>query len=133
MRRTHKAVRKSNSGEDSKLQQNLKKMGVSQIAEIEEVNLIMDNGTVVHFDHPRVCERDRLLCSSLCHTHRTLSPTPQVQASIQSNTYVVSGNPSTKPIAEMLPTIIDQLGSESLAQLAQLKETLKETEKAESK
>eukprot|EP00754_Rhynchopus_humris_P036324 Rhum_TRINITY_DN18474_c0_g1::Rhum_TRINITY_DN18474_c0_g1_i1::g.167282::m.167282/K01527/EGD1, BTF3; nascent polypeptide-associated complex subunit beta len=109
VRRTHKAVRKSNSGEDSKLQQNLKKMGVSQIAEIEEVNLIMDNGTVVHFDHPRV------------------------QASIQSNTYVVSGNPSTKPIAEMLPTIIDQLGSESLAQLAQLKETLKETEKAESK
>eukprot|EP01013_Petalomonas_cantuscygni_P039921 TRINITY_DN71570_c0_g1_i1.p2 TRINITY_DN71570_c0_g1~~TRINITY_DN71570_c0_g1_i1.p2 ORF type:complete len:131 (+),score=41.79 TRINITY_DN71570_c0_g1_i1:3-395(+) len=109
VRRTHKAARKTTSGEDSKLQQNLKKLGVSQIADIEEVNLIMEDGTVIHFSNPRV------------------------QASIQSNTYVVSGNSETKNISDMLPNIIDQLGAESMPQLQELKEKIQGAEKAEEK
>eukprot|EP01064_Diplonema_japonicum_P028710 TRINITY_DN4473_c0_g1_i2.p1 TRINITY_DN4473_c0_g1~~TRINITY_DN4473_c0_g1_i2.p1 ORF type:complete len:130 (+),score=54.39 TRINITY_DN4473_c0_g1_i2:55-444(+) len=107
VRRRHKAARKVTSGEDSKLQQNLKKLGVSQIADIEEVNLIMEDGSVIHFNHPKV------------------------QASIQSNTYVVSGNSETKNISEMLPNIIDQLGAESMPQLQELKEKIQGEEKKE--
>ena len=36
------------------LQGALKELGVSPIDDIEEVNLIMDNGNVIHFSHPKV-------------------------------------------------------------------------------
>ena len=36
------------------LQDALKKLGVSPIDDIEEANLIMDNGSVIHFYHPKV-------------------------------------------------------------------------------
>ena len=35
------------------LQGALKKLGVSPIDNIEEANLIMDNGNVIHFSHPK--------------------------------------------------------------------------------
>ena len=40
-----------------------------------------------------------------------------VQASIPSNTYVVSGTVETKRLEELLPGIINQLGPESMGRL----------------
>eukprot|EP01065_Artemidia_motanka_P035379 TRINITY_DN432_c0_g1_i1.p2 TRINITY_DN432_c0_g1~~TRINITY_DN432_c0_g1_i1.p2 ORF type:complete len:129 (+),score=47.18 TRINITY_DN432_c0_g1_i1:91-477(+) len=103
VRRRHKAVRKSaTSAEDTKLQHNLKRLGVSPIGDIEEVNLIMDNGTVIHFDAPKV------------------------QAAVQSNTFVVSGNSETKSFEAMLPSILQHLGSENAGALEALKEKVSE-------
>jgi len=93
VRRKYKAPHKTSAADDQKLQGALKKLGVSPIGDIEEVNLIMDNGNVVHFSHPKV------------------------QASIPSNTYVVSGHSETKKLQEMLPGIINQLGAENIEQL----------------
>eukprot|EP00659_Diplonema_papillatum_P008350 gene8350-12874_t len=53
VRRKHKAPRKTLSSDDSKLQNGLKKLGVSQIPDIEEVNFIMENGTILHFGSPK--------------------------------------------------------------------------------
>ena len=82
------------------LQGALKKLGVSPIGDIEEVNLIMDNGNVVHFSHPKV------------------------QASIPSNTYVVSGHSETKKLADMLPGIMNQLGVENVGQLKNIHQSM---------
>jgi len=100
MRRKHKAPHKTTAADDQKLQGALKKLGVSPIGDIEEVNLIMDNGNVVHFSHPKV------------------------QASIPSNTYVVSGHSETKKLQEMLPGIINQLGAENLEQLKSIAKSM---------
>ncbi|KAJ9456328.1 Nascent polypeptide-associated complex subunit beta [Diplonema papillatum] len=109
VRRKHKAPRKTLSSDDSKLQNGLKKLGVSQIPDIEEVNFIMENGTILHFGSPKV------------------------QASIQSNTYVVAGTPETKSMSDMLPNIIDHLGAESMTQLQELKEKMQETKESDKK
>lgn len=62
-------------------------------AGIEEVNLFKEDGKVIHFVNPKV------------------------QASIQANTYIVSGPSDTKPLQELLPSIVSQLGMDNIAQL----------------
>jgi len=84
-RRKHKAPHKTNAADDKKLQAALKKFGVQPIAEIEEVNLIMENNTVIHF------------------------PNPKVQASIPSNIYVVSGPNETKKLQDIIPQFANLL------------------------
>jgi nascent polypeptide-associated complex subunit beta len=94
VRRSHKASVKSSGGDvDRKLQTALKKMGATAIPGIEEVNLFKDDGNVVHFVNPKV------------------------QASVASNTYIVSGNAETKSLQELLPGIVNQLGPEAFKQL----------------
>lgn len=46
-----------------------------------------------------------------------------VQASVQSNTFVISGAGEVKEITELLPGIITQLGPESLNNLRRLAES----------
>ena len=70
-------------------------MGATNIPGIEEVNLFRDDGKVVHFSNPKV------------------------QASIQANTYIISGNAETKGLQELLPGIVSQMGQEGLAALQQ--------------
>merc|ERR1712013_110431 len=60
---------------------------------IEEVNMIKDDGTVIHFNNPKV------------------------QASLAANTFAVTGHAENKQITEMLPGILNQLGAESLTHL----------------
>jgi nascent polypeptide-associated complex subunit beta len=79
--------------DDKKLQNSLKKLSVTQIPGIEEVNMIKDDGTVIHFDKPKV------------------------QASVPANTFSVTGSAETKQLTEMLPGILNQLGAESLTHL----------------
>ena len=66
-----KAVHKASAGDDKRLQSTLKRLGVHQIPGIEEVCIYHDDGSVVHFG------------------------TPKVQASINANTFVVSGPSSS--------------------------------------
>ena len=103
MRAERPAVRVSRgqttTTDDKRLQNTLKRLGVNNIPAIEEVNLFKDNGTVIHFNNPKV------------------------QASIAANTYVVSGHAETKKLQELLPGIINQLGPDNLANLKKLAET----------
>lgn len=46
-----------------------------------------------------------------------------VQASIQANTFVVSGQGETKELTELVPGILNQLGPDSLSSLRRLAES----------
>merc|ERR1712095_245974 len=63
---------------------------------IEEVNMIKDDGSVIHLNNPKV------------------------QASLAANTFAVTGHAENKQITEMLPGILNQLGAESLTHLKRL-------------
>jgi len=95
-RRKKKVVHKTAATDDKKLQSNLKKLSVTNIPGIEEVNMIKDDGTVIHFNNPKV------------------------QASVPANTFAVVGHGENKQITEMLPGILNQLGAESLTHLKRL-------------
>ena len=98
VRRKHKAVHKKATGQDVALQSALKRLGVTNIPGIEEVNMFLDNGNILHFAQPKV------------------------QAAAGANTFVVNGNGVEKPLQDLLPGIISQLGSDSLSSLKKLAE-----------
>ncbi len=50
--RKKKAVHKTTSTDDKRLQNTLKRLGVNTIPGIEEVNIFMDD-TVIHFTNPK--------------------------------------------------------------------------------
>merc|ERR1712001_278781 len=95
-RRKKKVVHRTATTDDKKLQSSLKKLSVNNIPGIEEVNMIKDDGTVIHFNNPKV------------------------QASLAANTFAVTGHAENKQITEMLPGILNQLGAESLQHLKRL-------------
>jgi len=95
-RRKKKVVHRTATTDDKKLQTSLKKLAVNNIPGIEEVNMIKEDGQVIHFNNPKV------------------------QASIAANTFAITGHAETKQITEMLPGILNQLGAESLANLKKL-------------
>ncbi|XP_070774627.1 transcription factor BTF3 homolog 4-like isoform X2 [Enoplosus armatus] len=97
-RRKKKVVHKTATADDKKLQGSLKKLAVNNIAGIEEVNMIKDDGTVIHFNNPKV------------------------QASLSANTFAITGHAETKQLTEMLPGILSQLGADSLSSLRKLAE-----------
>lgn len=53
VRRKKKAIHKTTTTDDKRLQNTLKRLGVNNIPAIEEVNLFKDNGTVIHFTNPK--------------------------------------------------------------------------------
>jgi nascent polypeptide-associated complex subunit beta len=53
VRRKKKAVHKTTTADDKRLQSTLKRLGVNNIPGIEEVNLFKDDGSVVHFTNPK--------------------------------------------------------------------------------
>uniref|UniRef100_A0A7N5ZPR6 Transcription factor BTF3 n=2 Tax=Anabas testudineus TaxID=64144 RepID=A0A7N5ZPR6_ANATE len=97
-RRKKKVVHKTATADDKKLQGSLKKLAVNNIAGIEEVNMIKDDGTVIHFNNPKV------------------------QASLSANTFAITGHAEIKQLTEMLPGILSQLGADSLSSLRKLAE-----------
>lgn len=52
-RRKKKVVHKTATTDDKKLQGTLKKLSVNPIPGIEEVNMIREDGTVLHFTNPK--------------------------------------------------------------------------------
>ncbi|KAK1320137.1 hypothetical protein QJS10_CPA03g02541 [Acorus calamus] len=97
VRRKKKAVHKTTTTDDKRLQSTLKRIGVNAIPAIEEVNIFKDE-LVIQFLNPKV------------------------QASIAANTWVVSGTPQTKKLQDLLPGIINQLGPDNLDNLRRLAE-----------
>merc|ERR1712108_1576 len=89
-------VHRTATTDDKKLQSSLKKLSVNNIPGIEEVNMIKDDGTVIHFNNPKV------------------------QASLAANTFAVTGHGENKQITDLLPGILNQLGAESLTHLKKL-------------
>lgn len=90
-RRKKKVIHRTNATDDKRLQSSLKKLGLTNIPGIEEVNMIKDDGEVIHFNNPKV------------------------QASLSSNTFAVTGHAEVKKITEMLPTLLSQLNAESFS------------------
>merc|ERR1739848_441592 len=100
VRRKKKVVHRTATTDDKKLQSSLKKLSVNNIPGIEEVNMGKDDGTVIHFNNPKV------------------------QASLAANTFAVTGHAENKQLTEMLPGILNQLGAEGLSNLRRLAEQL---------
>lgn len=94
-RRKKKVVHRTATADDKKLQFSLKKF-----SGIEEVNMFTNQGTVIHFNNPKV------------------------QASLVANTFTITGHAETKQLTEMLPSILNQLGADSLTSLRRLAEAL---------
>lgn len=91
VRRKKKVQNRSAAAQsDAKLSTTLKKLGATNIPGIEEVNFFKEDGKVIHFKNPKV------------------------QASIQANTYIISGPSETKALQELLPGIVSQLGMEDV-------------------
>uniref|UniRef100_A0A2K6SE83 Transcription factor BTF3 n=1 Tax=Saimiri boliviensis boliviensis TaxID=39432 RepID=A0A2K6SE83_SAIBB len=63
-------------------------------------NMFTNQGTVIHFNNPKV------------------------QASLAANTFTITGHAETKELTEMLPSILNQLGADSLTSLRRLAEAL---------
>lgn len=63
-----------------------------------QVNMIKDDGTVIHFNNPKV------------------------QASLSANTFSITGHAETKQLTEMLPGILCQLGADGITNLRKLAE-----------
>ncbi|NP_001132189.1 Basic transcription factor 3 [Zea mays] len=99
MRRKKKAVHKTVTTDDKRLQGTLKRVGVNTIPAIEEVNIFKDD-LVIQFLNPKV------------------------QASIAANTWVVSGSPQTKKLQDVLPGIINQLGPDNMEHLKRIAEEM---------
>ena len=92
-RRKRKVVHKTSTIDDKKLQSSLKKVGANIISNVEEVNMMKDDGSVIHFTNPRV------------------------QASLAANTFAITGHAENKQLTEMLPGILNQLGPDGLKNL----------------
>uniref|UniRef100_A0A2K5F852 Transcription factor BTF3 n=1 Tax=Aotus nancymaae TaxID=37293 RepID=A0A2K5F852_AOTNA len=89
-RRKKKVVHRTATADDKKLQFSLKKLGVNNISGIEEVNMSTNQGTVIHFNNPKV------------------------QTSLAANTFTITGHAETKQLTEMLPSILNQRLAEAL-------------------
>lgn len=74
-RRKKKIVHQTAATDDKKLQSSLKKLSVNTIPGIEEVNMIKDDGTVIHFNNPKA------------------------QASLASNTFAITGHAEQKQVS----------------------------------
>merc|ERR1719205_355309 len=95
-RRKKKVIHRTATTDGKKIEMSLKKLAVNSIPGIEEVNMIKEDGQVIHFNNPKV------------------------QASLAANTFAITGHAENKQTAEMLPGILNQLGAESLTHLKRL-------------
>ncbi|PSC68168.1 Transcription factor BTF3 [Micractinium conductrix] len=86
VRRKKKAVHKTTSTDDKRLQGTLKRLGVNTIPGIEEVLLINADGSALQFTNPKV------------------------QASIAANTYVVSGASQPKRAQDVMASMLAGMG-----------------------
>lgn len=99
-RRKKKVVHRTATTDDKKLQSSLKKLTVNSIPGIEEVNMFKEDGTVIHFNNPKV------------------------QASLAANTFAITGQAEQKRITDMMPGILNQLRPENLEHLKSLASAL---------
>ncbi|XP_047699218.1 transcription factor BTF3-like [Prionailurus viverrinus] len=92
--------RTATADEKKKLQFSLKKLRVNNTSGIEELNMFTNQGTVIHFNNPKV------------------------QALWAVNTFIITGHTQIKQLTEMLPSILNQLYANSLTSFRRLAESL---------
>jgi len=92
-RRKKKIIRKVTTTDDKKIQSSLKKLSVTNISGIEEVNMIKSDGKVINFNNPTV------------------------QASLSANTFAISGHGEEKHFTDLLPNILNHLGADGFNQI----------------
>ncbi|KAJ8040385.1 Transcription factor BTF3 [Holothuria leucospilota] len=102
-RRKRKHLHRTALGDDKKLQNALKRLAVNSIHGIEEVNMIKDDNTVIHFNNPKV------------------------QASAAANTFAISGHAETKQMND-IPNILSHLGVETASNLQKLVQGMAEAQ-----
>ena len=68
-RRKRKTVHKTATGDDKKLQQTLKRLGVTNVPQIEEVNMFKDDGTVLHFTNPKGKQTVHFFFFAVCQSN----------------------------------------------------------------
>uniref|UniRef100_A0A060TF31 Nascent polypeptide-associated complex subunit beta n=1 Tax=Blastobotrys adeninivorans TaxID=409370 RepID=A0A060TF31_BLAAD len=95
-RTAHKAT-----GDDTKLQSTMSKLNAQTIPGIEQVNMLREDGKVLHF------------------------PRARVQGSVPANTFAVYGNPQEKEMTEFLPEVLSSMSPENIEQLRRLTEQMK--------
>merc|ERR1712070_1034694 len=98
VRRKKKVVHKTTTTDDKRLTNTLKRLNINSIPAIEEVNLFMESGEVIHFTNPKV------------------------QASIAANTYVIQGLAEPKQLQELFPGILNQVDKSVLPSLSKIAE-----------
>ncbi|KAG1047968.1 hypothetical protein G6F43_009611 [Rhizopus delemar] len=103
-RRKVKKVNAKSSGDDRKLSAALQSLKVQPIAGVDEVNMFKEDGKVIHFSNPRV------------------------QAAANANTFAIHGRSTEKELAELIPSILNQLGPDSMAALKKLAESFKQAQ-----
>lgn len=85
-----------NSNDDKSMVNSLRKLGVQPLSSIDEINMFMNDETVLHFS------------------------VPKVQAAVSANTFIIGGPSSRKELTELAPGIIEQLSPDSLERLRQM-------------
>ncbi len=83
------------AGNDKIVKTIVKKVGAHPLG-VDEINFFRDDNTILHFKNP------------------------EAYASIQNNTFIVSGEPETKTVKDLLPDIIQQLGPKQSKLLQEL-------------
>mmetsp|Transcript_21839 Transcript_21839/g.42966 ORF Transcript_21839/g.42966 Transcript_21839/m.42966 type:complete len:174 (-) Transcript_21839:93-614(-) len=97
VRRKKKSVAKTTGGaDDRKLQSSLKRLGVNMIPGIGEVNMFCDDQTVIRFKNPKV------------------------QASIQANTFVISGPNATANLTDVISEVGPMMGQANAQKMASM-------------
>jgi len=91
--RKKKAVHKTTSTDDKRLQNTLKRLQVNTIPGIEEVLLFQEDNSAIAFTNPKV------------------------QASIAANTYVVSGPSTHRSAQEAMASMLNGMSPANLQQL----------------
>ncbi|ORY74774.1 NAC domain-domain-containing protein [Leucosporidium creatinivorum] len=97
-----KVVAKARPGavvEDKKLQAALKKLELSALTGVEEVNMFYENTNVLHFTAPKV------------------------HAATGANTFAIYGRGEEKELTELVPGILSQLGPEAMNGLRRIAES----------
>eukprot|EP01134_Creolimax_fragrantissima_P003617 CFRG3617T1 len=100
-RRKKKVVHKNGGQDDKKIQTILKKLQVNPLNGFEEVNMFREDGTILHFDKPKV------------------------QANFQAKTFAISGKAENKQIQDLLPGILQQMGPEALASITEMAQQMR--------
>ncbi|KAG0214321.1 Nascent polypeptide-associated complex subunit beta [Mortierella sp. GBA30] len=95
-RRNAPKVHRPVAQDDRKLMGALEKLSLVNQPFVEEVNMFLEQGTVLHFRAPKV------------------------QVAAASNTYAIYGKGEEKELTELVPGILSQLGPDSLASLRKL-------------
>jgi nascent polypeptide-associated complex subunit beta len=124
--------------DDKKIGGVLKKLALTDIKGVEEVNIFKSDGSVIHIREPKSkCyqtyyhhRRHMLLFIIIVFLLLLLYSyisyyTLIVQASVPSNTYVVSGICETKKLENLVPGILTQLGPEEMDYIRAFADSMK--------